>query len=247
MEQNAVVELPLADRLWVWFEANGKKAIWGAIIVAIAAFFISLFIWNKGQTEVKASEALSAAEVQIALSGGRRDSSPEAYVKVAAEHPGTEAAGRAILQAGAGFFVLGKYAEAQAQFERFKREYSGNPFLPQAMLGVASSLEAQGKIEEAAQAYEGLAKSQPSAVVTPQAEFALANIRESQGRFQEAWFLFEKLARAGLNTSIGSEAGMRAEELKDKMPVTSTTPALTPAGDSAMPATTPTVGTTNQP
>ncbi|HMP84973.1 MAG TPA: tetratricopeptide repeat protein, partial [Verrucomicrobiota bacterium] len=210
MEQNAAVGLPLSDRLWVWFEANGKKAIWGVVGAAVLVFVVAFFVWNKNQSETNASQALSAAEVQIALSGGARDASAEVYLKVASDHPGTAAAGRAILQAGAALFVRGKYAEAQSELERFIRDYSSSPFIPQALLGIASCLEAQGKTDDAAKAYEALTKNHSASAVAPKAEFALANIYESQGRFQEAWFLFEKLARAGLNTSIGSEAGMHA-------------------------------------
>lgn len=216
--------MPLADRLWVWFDANGKRALWLVAAAAVVALIAALFIWNKNQAEIKASQALSQTEVQITLSGGKRDSASDAYLKLASEYPSTQAAGRAILQAGAGLFAQGKYADAQAQFERFAREYTSSPFLPQAMLGVAASLEAQGKTDDAIKAYEAVAKNHSASPVTPQAEFAQANILQSQGKFQEAWFLFEKLARGGLNTSIGSEAGMRAEELKDKLPASVTAP-----------------------
>lgn len=233
MEQN-VARLSLFEQLWAWFETNKKQAAWGAIALAIVAFFVAFYVWRRGETEVQAGEAFSKTAATLVTEGRGQAGSADAYLKVAAEYPKTSAAGRAILQAGAALFREQKYAESQAQFQRFTREYPDNPFLPQALLGIASCLEAEGKTAEAIQAYEGLVKRFPNSNVAPQAEFALANIYESQGRPEQAWALFEKLARQmGLNSSIGSEAGIRAEELKDKLPATVTTPP--PAASPASP------------
>jgi predicted negative regulator of RcsB-dependent stress response len=245
MEQD-VVELSLYERLWAWFETNKKQAMWGAVALAVISFIIAFYIWRQGENEVSAAEAFTQA-MEGASADGKRIESPEAFLKVAAEHPGTSAAGRALLQAATLLFESGKYTEAQAQFERYSRENPDSPFLPQSMLGVAASLDAQGKTNDAARAYENLANRYPGANVAPQAQFALARIYEAQGKLEQAWTLYEKLVQtSGLNSSIGSEAGIRAEELRAKMPATPTTlplgaesPVIAPAISAA--------GTTNLP
>jgi predicted negative regulator of RcsB-dependent stress response len=240
MEQD-VVQLSLFDKFLAWFETNKKQAGWGIAIVAVVAFLVSFYFWRQGQREVQASEALTRATVDMGFKNGMRVESPDAYLKVVTDYPGTAAAGHALLQAAAALFEEGKYTEAQAQFERFSHEYVDSPYLPEASLGVAACLDAEGKTADAAAAYEGVAKNYAGDTVAPQAQFALARIYESQGKTEQAWLTYEKLAQMqGQNSSIGSEAGMRAEELKEKMPALSTNEA---------PATTafPQLFTTNVP
>ena len=60
------------------------------------------------------------------------------------------------------------------------------------------------------------------------AKFALARIDEAQGKFADAVKIYTDIARAFQNTSMGSEAGQRAMELKIKSPAAAVAPA--PAG-----------------
>jgi tetratricopeptide (TPR) repeat protein len=235
MEQN-VVQLTLFEQLWAWFETNRKQVIWGVSVAAIVALVVSFYIWNKDQNAVEAADALSKLEAGGVFDPGRHTVDAEAYLQIARNHAGTSAAARALLQAGAVLFTQGKYEEARAQFERFSREYADSPFLTQALLGVATSLDAQGKTTEAMQAYENLTKRYAGTSVATQAEFGLARIYDSQGKFESAWGLYEKLTRQlGPNSILGSEAGMRAEELKEKLPASVTTSA--PLLPTAAPAT----------
>ena len=221
--QQDTAQLSLFERLWAWFETNKKQAIWGICVVALVAFLASFYFWRQAEREVRASEALTQAEVDMVSKNGSRVESPDAYLKIVAEYPGTKAAGRALLQAGAALFAEEKYAEAQAQFERFSKEYANSTFLPEATLGVAACLDAEGKKADAALAYERVAKNHPTATVVPQAQLALARIHQSQGKLEQALLGYEKLAQSeGPNSSIGYEAGLRAEELKEKMPAVST-------------------------
>ena len=247
MEQNAV-RLSLFEQLWAWFETNRKQAAWGAVVVVIVAFVVAFYIWRQGETEVQAGEALSLAETGMIGAGRGQVESADVYLKVAAQYPGTGAAGRAILQAATVLFEQEKYAEALAQFQRFTHVYPDSPFLPQAFLGVATCADAQGRTAEAIQAYENLVKRFPGSIVAPQAEFALANNYESQGKLEQAWALFEKLARQlGMNSSLGSEAGMRAEELKAKLPATVTAPPASLPAVLNSPSPSKLIPTTNQP
>jgi tetratricopeptide (TPR) repeat protein len=226
--EKEVVELTLGDKLLAWFETHRKETLYGAVGIVVLGFIIGVVIWRQGEKRVQASLALSRVEAGFAaqrLAPGATDLQKQAadraaaYLKIASEHSGTPAAARAMLQAASELFIQQKYGEAQAQFEKFTRENSGSPFIPQALLGVAASLEAQGKKTEAMHAYEALVKSHPTSTVAPQAEFSLARIYQAEGREQQAWSTYEKLAQMlGPSSSIGSESGILAEELKAKNP-----------------------------
>ncbi|HEX5219169.1 MAG TPA: tetratricopeptide repeat protein [Verrucomicrobiae bacterium] len=217
MERNIADSHLLLDA-WVWFERNRKPVILGIVAVTAAALLAATMAWSKKQKQVAAGEALSQVLLAQMLSGGRAEAA-DSLLKVANSHPGTSGGAQAQLLAGGALFASGKYAEAQAQFEKFNREYVGHTLTPQAKLGLAACLAAQGKSEEAARAYKDLADKYPNANTASQARFALASIYESQGRLEDALALFEQVARAEMmNTTLGNEAGMRAEEIRAKLP-----------------------------
>src|ERR1051326_406204 len=133
MDSNAA-QLPLSHKLWAWFETNKKQAFWGAGLVTIAVIVVAFVISQQGEKEVKASEALSSVAATPPTAAGARPDSAAAYLKVAADYPKSSAAARAGLLAGGSLFAQGKFAEAQAQFEKFTREYHDSPLLGQALL-----------------------------------------------------------------------------------------------------------------
>jgi tetratricopeptide (TPR) repeat protein len=212
-----VVQLPLGHRLLAWFETNRKQAVWGAFLVAVLVLIIWFVVWQKGEKEVNASEALSKVTATgLANPGSRPDAA--AYLKIVSEYPKSSAGARALLLAGATYFVDGKYTEAKTQFDRFAREYNESPFIAQALLGIAACQDAQGKTNEAVTAYKDLVDRRPNESVVPQAKFALARLYEAQGKVEQAKTYYEDLNRSDAYGSIGSEAGMRLEELLAKNP-----------------------------
>ncbi len=215
-------------RLWAWFETNRRQVLWGTIIVIIAGLAVAYFLWTQGEKEATAGEALSNALTAQALSGTPRKDAAAALRKVATDHAGTSAGGRALLYAAANLFSEGQYAEAQADFQRFIRQYADSPFMGQALLGVAVCWDAQGKTNEAEAAYRDLIDHHPSEVTVPQAKFDLAQIYQSQNRIDQALSLYEEVTRAYPYGSVGSEAGIRAEELKLKQPKPAPAPSPAP-------------------
>jgi TolA-binding protein len=216
MESEAL-QLPLWQKALAWFEANKRQALWAAGAVVVVGLVVSLFVYRKDQAEITASEALSNATLSQATGVSRGDLA-EAYLKVAADYPGSQAAGRALLLAAGAFFAEGKYAEAKTQFERFNKDYSNSPFRGEALLGIAACLDAQGKTAEATTAYKELIDRHPSDAVLPQARFALGRLYEAQNKPELARNMFEEVERSNPYGSLGSEAGMRLEELKAKYP-----------------------------
>jgi predicted negative regulator of RcsB-dependent stress response len=207
-------------KLWPWVEANKNRIIGGTAIAVIAVFLISFIVWRGGQKEMAAGQAVT----QVAFSGGA--ASADAYLKVAAEYPGTMAGQRAWLQGAAALFDAGKYAEAQAQFQKFLDAHPRGEFSGQAALGVAASLDAQGKTDLAAAAYQRVTGNYTDAGVLNAAKFRLARIDESQGKFNDALALYQDVAIADPGGSLGSEAGMRLMDLKAKAPAPAPTPAV---------------------
>ena len=216
MESEAA-QIPLWQQAWVWFEANKKPALWGAGAVVVVSLIVALVLYRRNEAEVASSEALSNVAIPGASSASRGDVA-NAFLKVATTYPNSRAGARALLLAAASLFTEGKYPEATAQFERFTREYASSPFRGEALLGIASCLSAQGKTSEAAAAYKDLIDRRLSEYVLPQARFALGCCYEAQNKPELARNLFEEVERNNPSSSLGSEAGMRLEELKLKYP-----------------------------
>jgi predicted negative regulator of RcsB-dependent stress response len=228
MEQNIADSNFLLDT-WLWFEKNRKPVLFGVGAVAVAGLIAGTMVWSRKQKEVAAGEALSKVMLAQMVLGGRTNAA-DGLLTVAGSYAGTSGGAQALLLGAGALFSNGKHAEAQAQFERFIREYVGNPLTPQAKLGLAACLAAEGKTDDAARAYKDLADRYSNANTAPQARFALAGIYESQGKLEDAYNLFEQLARTEINSSLGSEAGMRAEEIRQKLPPIPTSAVTLPSG-----------------
>ena len=224
--QSEVAQLPLSHKLLAWFETNKKQVLWGAGIIAGLIVIVSFFNWNKTQRELKASEALSdASTAQLSSPGAKPEA--DAFLKVAANYPKSIAGTRALLLAAGTLFVEGKFPEARIQFERFSREHHDSPFMGQALLGIGASWDAQGKTNEAVAAYKNLVDRHPGESVIPQAKFALARLYEAQGKLEQARIYYEELNRGDQYGSLGSEAGMRLEEMMAKNPSLAAKPVTT--------------------
>jgi TolA-binding protein len=148
-------------------------------------------------------------------------------LKIAGDYQGTSAGQRALLQGAAMLFAAGRYADAQTQFQKFLDAHPDSFFAAQAALGVATSLDAQGKTDLAAGGLPAGHQHLFRRDGGDSAKFALAQIDERQGKFAEAMNLYEDVVRYNPNSSLGSEAGLRAMELKMKLP--SAPPSTAPA------------------
>lgn len=226
MESEAV-QIPLWQRAWAWFDANKKQALWGAVALVVVGVIVAFVLYHRNEADIAASEALSNVALP-GITGASRGDTADAYLKVAATYPNSRAGARALILAASGLFVEAKYPEAKAQFERFTREYKDSPFRGEALLGVASCLDAQGNASDAIAAYKDLIDRHPADQVLPQARFALGRLYEAQNKPELARNMFEEVERNNPYGSLGSEAGMRLEELKLKYP--SLAAPIVPAG-----------------
>ena len=193
-----------------WYEKNKRQLAWAVGIIAVVALVLSFFFWKRGQRETDASEALSN------LTPGQ--ATAQAYLKMAGQYPDTAAAGRAVLLAASASFTEGRYAEAQAQFERFLREQPESASRPAALLGVAASIAAQGRAAEALQRYQEIAQRFPNDPVSSPAKAAMARLYETQNQYNQALPIYQELARSEANQSYGLEAMVRMQDLLARHP-----------------------------
>ena len=194
--QSNVAQLPLHDKVWGWFEANKKQAIYGIAAIAVVGLIVGFVVWQRSEHQIAAGNALSNVAANQLDGTGVRSGTADAYLKVASEYPGSNAGARALLLAAATYFSDSKYSEAEVQFERFTREYPASPFTGEALLGVAACLEAEGKTDQAVAAYKDLVTRHPNETVVPQAKFGLARLYEAQNKLEQARALYEEVTRA---------------------------------------------------
>lgn len=213
--ESDVTQSAVFFKTWAWVDAHKKQVLTGAVALVVVGLGIGVFVWQQNEKQVTASEALSRVATQSMATG--QAASPDAFVKIASEHPGTDGAARALLVAGARFFSEGKYADAQAQFQKFLAQYGDSEFSGQAALGVAASLDAQGKSDEAIKAYKEIAERRSNDTVMPQAKLSLARLYVAKGNLTQARDAYEQLARPDFG-AIGQEAAMHLNELLSKNP-----------------------------
>jgi TolA-binding protein len=204
-------------KLWPWLEANKIRIASGAGILLVAAGAIYFYSWQQNEKEINAGMELT--QLMLADSRGLTPAQQAVpYLKIAREYPGTGAGQRAFLQNAALLFEAGQYPEAQTQFQQFLQQYPDSFFSGQAALGLAASLDAQKKLDLAAGAYQRVLTGNSDPLAANYAKFSLAQIKEQQGKLTEALSLYDEVYRSVPNSQMGSQAGLRAMELKVKQP-----------------------------
>jgi TolA-binding protein len=207
---------------WSWVEANIKVVVLGAIIVALAAALVSYYFWRQNQMGITAGQTLTQVLISTAPNSDASQLAND-YFKIAADYPGTQSGERALILGATTLFESGKYAAAQAQFQKYLDTHPGGAFSAPAALGVAASLEAQGQTGPAADAYQRVVNNSSDANAVDAAKFALAKIDEQRGRLTDAENYYQEVARDNPNSSLGSEAAFRAFQLRRKASSTVTT------------------------
>lgn len=215
MEQNTA-ESPILFTLWAWAEKNKKQLIYAAVGLGVAGVVIAYQMHARTEKRIAAGKNLSQT---IFTEMGRPDvaATADALLKVAAANAGTPAGAQALLLGANSLFNAGKYADAQAAFERFQKENAGDVLVAQAIYGAGTALAAQGKQDEATRAYKQVVDQHSKAAVAKQAKFALANAYEVQGKPELALPLYQDVMRDGMAGSLGNEAAQRAEILQSTL------------------------------
>lgn len=207
-------------KTWSWVETNAKRIAVGAGIAVIAILCICYYFWRQNQIEITAGEALTQLVISVSPNSDASRLSA-AYLKIAADYPGSMAGERALMLGATALFTSGQYAQAQAQFQKYLDTRPGGAFSAQAALGVAASLDAQGKTDPAAEAYQRVINAFSSdANSVDAAKFALAKIDEQRGKVIDAENFYQEVVRDNPNNLLGSEAAFHAMQLRAKLPAT---------------------------
>jgi predicted negative regulator of RcsB-dependent stress response len=222
-------------QLYAWFDAHKKQVAWGLGLLLAIGLIAGFVCWRSGARQENANMALS--EVISHGWASPQPEPPDSFLKVAAEHPGTDAAGRALLMAATALFHDGKYPESEAQCRKYLSEFRSGAFAGQASFGLAASLDAAGKADEAAAAYKDVIDHHSGENVMLPARLALGRIYEAQGKLAQARDAYEQVAREGAGSfeqareyylrerfvrggvgPLGAEAVLRLDELFAKHP-----------------------------
>ena len=108
--------------------------------------------------------------------------------------------------------------EAQKYFEQFTHEYPASPFVPEALFGIASCLDAKKKPADAIAKFEELRRRYGKSSVMDETKLALGRLYEEQNKPAMALDLYDELVKANQYSGIGSEAGLRMEDLLNQHP-----------------------------
>lgn len=201
-----------------WFEVNKKRL--GAVLVLVVAGSAAYMVYSnvaEGK-EAEAAKAVLALRVPMNAPTNAPQPSASAFAKVVADYQGTTAAEHAGLLGAAALFNEAKYAEAQAEFQKFLSSHPSSGFAGQAAFGVAASAEALGKADEAFKGYQMVVSGYGRTSVADDARMALARIHESRSQGEEALKLYDEVARPTSNSARGTEAMQYKEQLLKKYP-----------------------------
>jgi predicted negative regulator of RcsB-dependent stress response len=205
-----------------WAEVNKKQLIAGFAGFVVLVLLVAIYQWRQKEREANASRALSDVRLPATNS--------PAFLNVFNKYKGTKAGERALIMGAANLFAEGKYAEAQAQFERFLTEFKDSQWTGEARFGVATSLEAGNRLDEALAKYQELATTYSGDPLGEQARIAIGRVHEARQKPAEAFKIYDELVNSktpGMWTLLARER--REKLLRDH-------PALAPAPTNAAPA-----------
>lgn len=199
-----------------WVEVNKQRLIIAAVIAVVGGFGVYVYQWNADQSEQAASKAL----LELRATGGAEAPKGTAsdYLKVAANFPGTAAGQQAWLLGARALFTDGKYAEAQAQFEKFLTQRPNHPWAPQAAYGVAACLDARNELDPALAKYQDVASRYATEPVGHEAQLALARLYEAKNQPQLALKAYDDLLLKPTPGQSALDARQRRELLLQKNP-----------------------------
>jgi predicted negative regulator of RcsB-dependent stress response len=199
-----------AESMIEWARANSSRiAIGGIVIVAVAAV---AFLWRASaeKKEVRASEALAAA--QMVVQSGNAALAQSDLQALLRRYGSTSAAVQARLLLAQVHFSQGKVAEGLSELNAIT-----SPGLYAASVHAlrGAGLEQSGKPAEAAPEYERAAEAATTKVAKAAYQTDAARAYVAAGKIEAARKIWETIASDDTNPMAG-EAKVRLGELKTK-------------------------------
>jgi TolA-binding protein len=174
-----------------WTSQNRQKAGLTAGAAAAALLVGGIFFYGRNARQNAAWDRLSVAQA-LAYSGNPDNAAKQAS-ELAAEYPGTPAAGYAALFAGDVLFQRGQHQEAAAQYAKILQQGEPKILLPLAQGNTALALEAAGQCRQAVGAVETYLQSYSDHYLAPQVHASLARCQEVLGQAEQAKATLQKI------------------------------------------------------
>jgi TolA-binding protein len=152
----------------------------GTLLVATAIGF-----YQKAQHEAAVAAAEAATQVKT----------PEDCDLVIQKHPGTVAAGNALLTKAALLWKANQKDTSVAALQKFVSENKDHPFIQQAQVSLASRLESLGKGPDAEKIFSDIKATHPSSTAGALSQLRLVDNLMGTGKADEAKKILETFAR----------------------------------------------------
>jgi predicted negative regulator of RcsB-dependent stress response len=177
--ESLMPEAGLEDFLEQNFGKIWKTGLAALLIAAIYGF------WSSSQHEALVNAAVEATKAKT----------PEDCDLVIQHHPGTVAAGNALLTKAALLWNQNKKDSAVETLRKFERENVDHPLFAQALLSLASRLDSMGKTADAEPIYQRLRKDFPNSGTDSVAQLRLVDNLLAAGKTEEAKGILESFAK----------------------------------------------------
>jgi tetratricopeptide (TPR) repeat protein len=167
---------------------------------------------------------------------------PEEFLKVADQYPGTDQATIAIMSAASAFFDKHDYDGALSAYNKILADTSlGAQWYDSATLGTASVYEATGKVDQALAAYLEVAHQGDKSAYAPYAYNSAARVYDGRGDKENERLILGEAAALDPDSTFTKQAQYKLKELNTAAapPMTvnvPATPAAAPAPISSAPA-----------
>lgn len=201
-----------------WFETHKVHLAYAG--AAALAVWLASFTYQhvRAGKQAEANAALAALHKPADRNGKQSPPTAGEYLKVAEQHAGTPAAGRALLFAADRFFSEGKFAEAKSRFEQFLAANPSSPMAAVALMGVAACQETAGEADKAMGSYNQLLSQHGGSSEAHPARLALGLLHEQKKQPDQALRLYDEVSRAKPVTVWRTEAEMRRDLLLRQHP-----------------------------
>ena len=175
---------PPESPLEQFLEKNFKKLIIGALLVVAAVVIATILRHRSNEAAFAAAVAATQAKT------------PEDCDLVVVNHPGTVAAGNALITKARLLWEANKKDSSVAVLSEFVASYNKHPLHVQGISTLATRQENLGKLDEASKLYEQILADYPNEDLAGLAKLRLGDILWQQGKEAEAKKIYEEFPRS---------------------------------------------------
>ncbi|MDG2123464.1 MAG: tetratricopeptide repeat protein [Verrucomicrobiales bacterium] len=164
-------------------EENKSKLVFVVIGLAVAVCAVFAYFYFQKQKQDEAALAYTDADTV------------EDYNLVALDHPGTIAAGNAVLRAADLLATDAAYDDALKKIEVFLADFTSHPRFPQGLLAKASISYTKGDLDTAETTFKKITAEFGTSDVASLAHVRIGDIAWDRGNKEEAAQIYQDLAR----------------------------------------------------